>query len=338
MGDNMVNREKEVYGARDEGKDKELDKIKEKRLKKIWGSMFVLGLIFLVIFSDIILTRKNPLANSTLFRKNDYEKIRISHPEEKYEKVFYGNSVVISAFKEEDSRSGYINMGIDYGVISDLHKMIEKDMIQIASDLVIGVNYLVFLDSLDTNPNYLWHKKNYEPYFYFQRDKLHTLLTSSLDMILNESKLEFTRYTNFNRSIYKGLVSDEEMEKKIERYKATLWNKNIEEYQENFKDLQNIIDYCNEENIRLRLIIMPWNDYIEKPRNVILVEEKIKEILESNSIEYIDISQAYTKDYFHDLGHLNYEFGAEEFTKDIDKWLMGEGEWLVNRRGEYISD
>ena len=298
------------------------NKQNDKRLRNIWGSIFIFGLLCTIMLFDSILTKNDPVGKSTLFKKNDYEKIKLSNPNEIYDKVFYGNSVVISAFKEKESESGYINMGMDYATIKDLSKILKNDMIQIGTDLVIGVNYLTFLDTFDTNPTYPWHRKVYEPYLYFQRDKLHDFINSNLQMIIKERELELVRYNNFNRYVYHGILSDEEMDEKIEVYKSLYWNEGIESYQENLKELQEIINYCNERDIRIRVIYMPWNDYIAKPVNVVLVEDEVKQILHSNNIQYIDLAGIYSKECFHDLGHLNYEFGAVEFTKEIDKWLI----------------
>lgn len=299
-------------------------KERQEKFNKIWSSIFIIGLGIAIIIIDILLTTVNPVGKSTLFNKNDFEKIKLTHPEEVYGKVFYGNSVVISAFIEEKSQSGYINMGMDYGTIEDLSKILDKDMVRIGTDLVVGVNYLTFLDTFDTNPTYPWHRKIYEPYLYFQRDRLHPFIVDGIKNILNGENLVTKRYTNLNRYVYYGVLSDEELDKKIERYEELYWNKSIEYYEENFKALQRVIDYCKEKDIALRFIWFPWNDYIEKPRNVVAVEEKAKEIMEYNNIEYIDLSDAYTREYFHDLGHLNYQFGAVEFTKEIDKWLIQE--------------
>ncbi len=296
----------------------------EKKSKKIWEGIFIFGLIAAVIIFDIFLASIDPVGKSDLFRKNDFEKIKLTHPEEIYEKVFYGNSVVISGFIEEESRSGYMNMGMDYGTIEDLSKILEKNMISIGTDLVVGVNYLVFLDTLDTNPTYPWHRKIYEPYLYFQRDRLHAFIMDGIDNILRGEKFVTGRHTDLNRYVYYGVLSDEELDKKIEGYKEFYWNIGIEHYEKNYKALQRLINYCREKDIELRFVWFPWNDYIAKPENVVAVEKKAKEIMEYNNIEYIDLADAFGREYFHDLGHLNYELGAVEFTKEIDKWLNRE--------------
>lgn len=300
------------------------NKQKEKKHKNIRASIFFIVLVTVIIFSDLFLTTNNPVGRSTLFNKNDFEKIKLAHPEQVYNKALYGNSVVISAFIEEESQSGYVNMGMDYATIEDLSKILDKNMVQVDTDLVLGVNYLSFLDTFDTNPTYPWHRKVYEPYLYFQRDRLHDFITSGVGRVLKGEKFVTTRYTNLNRYVYHGILPTEELDKKIEQYEKLYWNKGIEYYEKNFIALQNVIDYCKEKDIELRCIFLPWNDYISKPVNVVAVEDRAKEILRNNGIEFIDFEGAYTGEYFHDLGHLNYEYGAVEFTKEIDKWLIRE--------------
>lgn len=300
------------------------NKQKDKKFKNIFSFIFIVGLIASIILLDRYLMAKDFVSKSTIFMKNDFEKIRLSHPEKVYNKVFYGNSVVISAFRENDSNSGYINMGMDYATVSDLYKILDKKMIEIGSELVIGINYLSFLDTFDTNPTYPWHKKDYEPYLYFQRDRIYKVLTTGIENILKGEKFITQRYTDLNRYLYYEVLPDEELDKKIENYKKLYWNKGLEYYEQNFKDFQKIIDYCKEKNIRLRVVILPWNSYIEKPENVVAVETKAKEILDKNNIEYINYEGKFLREHFYDLGHLNWGVGAVEFTKEIDIWLNQE--------------
>ena len=70
-------------------------------------------------------------------------------------------------------------------------------------------------------------------------------------------------------------------------------------------------------------MILPWNDVIEKPSSTVLAESGALEILNAHSIEVLDLSYSMPREYFHDLGHLNYEYGAVKFTEEIDSWLKG---------------
>ena len=117
-----------------------------KKSGKIFFSLVVLAAL---IFADRYFAHTNFISRSNIFVKNDFEITQQDHPEKVWDKVFFGNSVVISAFMEEESSSGYINLGLDYGVVTDLWEMIDKGYINIGSELVIGLNYLTLYDKLD---------------------------------------------------------------------------------------------------------------------------------------------------------------------------------------------
>ncbi len=137
------------------------------------GGAFLLAFCLLCFGLDAYWTRTGTIENSDLFTHNDFEKTILAHGGQRvYDRVFYGNSVVISAYMEEESASGYANFGIDYGVMTDLLGMLRRGDITVTEDLVLGLNYFVFLDTMDTNPTYPWHRGWGEPYLYSPRDRL----------------------------------------------------------------------------------------------------------------------------------------------------------------------
>ena len=71
---------------------------------------------------------------------DDFEITRRDHPEKVWDRVFFGNSAVISAYREDVSQSGYVNLGLDYGVVTDLWDMLRRGHIDIGSELVVGLN------------------------------------------------------------------------------------------------------------------------------------------------------------------------------------------------------
>ena len=143
-------------------------------MKKI---VTIIAIVLAIAVGDLALTYNNFIVNSDYFVKNDFEITQYKHPEKVWDKVFFGNSVVISAYMEDESSKGYVNLGLDYGVVTDLWEMIEKKHINIGSELVIGLNYLTLYDEFETNPTYIWHKKLYEPYAYFERDRFYPMIT-----------------------------------------------------------------------------------------------------------------------------------------------------------------
>ena len=151
-------------------------------MKKI---VTIIAIVLAIAVGDLALTYNNFIVNSDYFVKNDFEITQYKHPEKVWDKVFFGNSVVISAYMEDKSSKGYVNLGLDYGVVTDLWEMIEKKHINIGSELVIGLNYLTLYDEFETNPTYIWHKKLYEPYAYFERDRFYPMITDGFDKLLN---------------------------------------------------------------------------------------------------------------------------------------------------------
>lgn len=282
--------------------------------------LFALGLAA-VFAADTWLSHNNFIVNSNIFVQNDFEITQRLHPEKTWDKVFFGNSVVISSFMEDKSSSGYINCGLDYGVMTDLYEMLEKKYINIGSELVIGLNYLTFYDDFDTNPTYIWHKKWYQPYAYFERDRFQPLITDYFTRIINGDFSGPMTYLPQQKATYHGKVADRALSGKFEEYQDEFFSKPIDKYSENLEALQKVIKYCDKHDIRLRAVWMPWNPMFEKPQLVEEVRSAADEIFSQNNIEVLDLEDSFGEECFYDTGHLNYDAGSARFTEEIDKWL-----------------
>ena len=290
-------------------------------MKRIVKIITALILAVALLFGDWWLAHNNFIVDSNIFVKNDFEITQHDHPEKVWDKVFFGNSVVISAYMEEESKSGYINCGLDYGVVTDLWEMIDEGYVNIGSELVIGLNYLTLYDDFDTNPTYIWHKKWYQSYAYFERDRFYPLITGSFERLINGESVPPMTYTYQDKAVYHGKIEDKALREKFKEYENEFFNKSIDDYSENFEALTKIIGYCNENNIRLRVVHMPWNPDFEKPELVRNVRTKTDEILTRYGIEVLDLEDSFGAEYFYDTGHLNYDVGSPVFTQTIDKWL-----------------
>ena len=286
------------------------------------GLLFLVLLLLLFVLCDVVLTVTAPVAGSELFYKNDYEKTLAAHGgKTEYDRVFYGNSVVISAFIEEESRSGFVNFGLDYGKLCDLVQMLEKGMLKVDDELVIGMNYFVLMDTLDTNPSYPWHRNPLEPYAYFERDRIHTLVKTSFEDLLNDGGLSPEHYTDFCKTVYYGMMDEAQLQEKVATHSELFWNLGMENYRENLAAIAPLCDYCEKNGVRLRVLWMPWSDYVPIPENPKRVRALADEAFAERGIEIYDMEGAMPRDCFHDLAHLNYEHGAHVFTEEIDKWL-----------------
>lgn len=271
--------------------------------------------------TDYYLTHNNFITDSNIFVKNDFEITQHNHPEKVWDKVFFGNSVVISAYLEDKSSSEYINCGLDYGVVTDLWEMIDEGYITLGSELVIGLNYLTLYDEFETNPTYIWHKKWYQPYTYFERDRFYPLITGCFKRLLNGENIPPMTYTYQNKAVYHGRVSEAALASKFEEYQEEFFNKPIDDYSKNLAALKKTVDYCIKNDIHMRVVWMPWNPLFEKPQLVQDVKTAANSILTECNIEVLDWEDQFGEEYFYDTGHLNYDVGSEKFTKLIDEWL-----------------
>lgn len=290
-------------------------------MKKIGKIIITLIIAATLLICDSWLAHSRLIVDSNIFVKNDFEITQHDHPEEVWDKVFFGNSVVISAFMEEESTSDYINLGLDYGVVTDLWEMIDEGYINIGSELVIGLNYLTLYDDFDTNPTYIWHKEWYHSYAYFERDRFYPLITGCFERLINGESVPPMTYTYQDKAVYHGKVEDNALKEKFKEYEEEFFNKTLDNYQENFKALEKVIEYCKDNNIRVRVVHMPWNPDFEKPQLVLDVHAETDKILADYGVEVLNLEDSLTTEYFYDTGHLNYDVGSPVFTKMIDQWL-----------------
>lgn len=290
-------------------------------MKKTLKVFFAIMLLAALIVSDGYIARDNFISRSNIFVKNDFEITQANHPEKVWDKVFFGNSVVISAFMEDESNSGYINCGLDYGVVTDLWEMIDEGYINIGSELVIGLNYLTLYDDFETNPTYIWHKDWYEPYVYFERDRFYPLITGCFERLINGESVPPMTYSYQNKAVYHGRVSDKALKSKLKEYETAFFNKPVDDYSENLEALENVIIYCKENNIRVRGVHMPWNPTFKKPNIVKQMHSAADAVFSKYGIEVLDLEDEFEKEYFYDTGHLNYDVGSPKFTEYIDNWL-----------------
>ncbi len=291
--------------------------------KGIWRVRAVFFILLAAFFGDLLLAAWAPVERSSLFSKNDYEKIIMENGGSvSFDKIIYGNSVLISSYIEEESTSGYANLGIDYGTLTDLDAMLRKGYLSVQEDIVLMLNYFVLLDTMETNPTYPWHRGLLEPYCYFQRDRISAFAQRALETFISTRSLDgLIRYTDTSRTVYHGVMTDEELDERIAVHRQLYWGQDLSCYQENLDALERIAVFCEEQGIRLRVIFAPWNSYIDMPENPKAAMEAAREICTQRAVEVLDMTDAVPRKYFHDLGHLNYECGARYFTGVIDEWL-----------------
>lgn len=287
-----------------------------KFLKKTWW-MAALLVVFILLDLLVAAVFQPHLIYSGRYVLNDFLLTQRDHPEKVWDKVFFGNSVVISGYREDVTESGYINLGLDYGVVRDLWEMIREGHIEIGSELVVGINYLTLYDDFDTHPTYPWHQDFYEPYSYFQRDKLRLFLENSVKELLGKEPEDHSARQKIH---YFGSMSSEELAEKLAN--SQYEHLPIEDFQENMRCLEKVIDWCRKHEIRIRCVWMPVNPEVEITEENRAVYAQLKNICESKGVELLDLERALEAECFYDSGHLNYEYGAYRFMEVIDPWLL----------------
>lgn len=257
------------------------------------------------------------------FNLSDFEIVQRDHPEKTWDKVFFGNSVVISGFREEESSSGYINLGVDYGVVTDLWDMLRKGHVHVGSDIVIGLSALALYDDFDTNPYYPWHRTWYQPYCYFARDRLKQLLEETFGQVtgLSGAPLSYD-YLGQQRPVYYGAMSEEEVlsHRASADYRPYL-TLDETDYRENLQALEHIYHYCETHDIRLRLVWLPANPIVARDDATACAYELSKQFAGQHGVAFYDMTDMLDTECFYDGGHLNYEYGSHVFTEVIDPWL-----------------
>ncbi len=283
---------------------------------------FIIILFAVWIISDIILTSVDPLKFSPHFVRNDYDITELEHKEKVWDKVLFGSSVVTASYIEKESKSGYYNVGVDYGTVSDIYNMMRKNEIKIGTDLVIGLNDISFLDSLDTNHTYIWHKKWYQHYIFFERDKIYPLFEVGIINLINKRPLiNEPAYGNSKKTVYTGQLSEEDLEKSNKGMIEKFGGCTLEDCKQNYSDLEKLIKLCERKNIRLRAIWMPWNPKVPIYGFAQETMNEANRIFSENGIEVYDMTNMLESEYFYDIGHMNYENGAIHFTKLVDDFL-----------------
>ena len=277
--------------------------------------------VFLALDALALTVLKPFFLRSGRFWLDDFELTQRAHPEEVWDKVFYGSSDVYAGYREEESGSGYVNLGMDNATIRDLWELIDGGFIRIGSELVIGVDELTFYDDFPTNPYYIWHRKPYEPYVYFARARIQQLLRETAEQVLGISRPGYN-FIGQTKTLYRGAMSKEELEEKMASpsYRPYLYLIS-EDFDENFAALEKVADWCGANGVRLRMIFMPSNPIVTRPVSVVNAFRRLDAFCAGHGVELRDMRDDFGDECFYDGSHLNWEYGSHQFTKEIESWL-----------------
>ncbi len=291
-------------------------------MRYIKRNLFVLVFLALFVVSEILLTHSSIIADSGLFWMNDFEITQKAHPEKEWDKVVFGTSELISGFSEELSTSGYINLGMDYGLITDLEELLKEGHIHVTGDLVLALGWGALYDGIGTNETYIWHKDWYEPYFYFERDRFGTLISEGFDRVLRGESFIANHFDN-KKVTYSGRMTPEELGARMERLETLFWSNGIEAYSDNIAALGRVFDYCEKHDIRVRVMWLPITPAVEPNEVDLAIRDLTRSVCEERGVEFADWTWALDAECFYDTGHMNTETGMPRFTEVFDEWLKG---------------
>ena len=182
---------------------------------------------------------------------------------------------------------------------------------------MVGLNLFTLYDDFATNPAYIWHRGQLEPYVYFHRDKLLRIAADT------QKLLEGKKVSGFGKALYYGQMTDEEIAEKVATYEENYFCLPIADFQENIEALDKIADWCDDHGVRMRILWMPFNPDVERPELMLDLMQTVNEWCALRSITVGDYTDQMERSCFHDVGHLNDEIGAVRFTEVIDSWLLG---------------
>lgn len=283
---------------------------------------FIAAVLVLFIVLDLLFAASGWVQDSGYFWMNDFEIIRRDHPEEVWDRVIFGSSELVSGYREDLTDADYVNLGMDYGTIIDLVDILEGEHIKIGSELVLALNWCALCDTLDTNPTYEWLRGWYEPYFWFQRDRLSEFVTDNWKAVLQDGEFRGRTYLTQSKAFYYGMMSPEELTARMGTLHELFWAQGVDGYEKNLAALDELFSYCEANDIRVRALWLPENQAVTEDATNVEVRILARERCEAAGIEFYDMTTALSNDCFYDTGHINYEYGAVIFTEVLDKWLL----------------
>ncbi|MDF2667833.1 MAG: hypothetical protein K0R67_139 [Paenibacillus sp.] len=320
--------------ASNKSKNKSPDGGSSFRSFSLWGILrknsFILLLLAAFVLCDVLLSMWDPMSSSRRFYKNDFTKTLYHHEWDRSGSVFYGNSAVTGAYREEQAtKVPLVEMGLSYGKLTDLKQILRKQLYEVEGQLVVGIDAHTMLDQLTTDPTYSWFKHWYQPYVYFYRDYFKD---SGKELAVNAwrgvkyGELDLTTYEPrwIDKQLYYGPSKPELLKADWERYEKLFNWMTLDDMQDNLAALDWVIAYSKKHQLPLKLVLMPLNPdpAYPHPGYWAPLKEHVLRAAQAAEIPLLDVSNRYSADKFHDLVHLNMELGAPEFTREVDAWLQ----------------
>lgn len=253
---------------------------------------FIAAVLIIVLLADLALSASGFVQRSGFFWLNDFEITRRDHPEEVWDRVIFGSSELVSAYREDLTTANYVNLGMDYGTVRDLVEMLEGGHIKVGSELVMALGWGAMYDDMDTNPTYEWHRKWYEPYFYFQRDRLSEFVTDNLKALLGQGEIRRRIWTGQQKAFYYGNMTQEELDERREKLHGLYFEGDAGLYADNLAAMDEVFAFCEAEGVRVRALWLPENPAVEPEPLDLELRELCREKCEAAGVEFYDMTDA----------------------------------------------
>lgn len=281
---------------------------------------FLLTLAALFVLCDVLFGRSTWIRDSGFFMLNDFEITQRAHPEETWDRVVYGSSELTSCYREDLSKTHYVNLGMDYATIVDLNEMLRRGTIHVGSELVIACNWGLLNDGLDTNPTYPWLRGRFEPNFYFQRDRLGPFIQDTWKYLLHDGEPRDRVWLSQQKELYHGNMTADELRDRVKSLNERFFADGIDGFSDNLAALPEVFAWCREHDVAVRVLWLPENPAAPLGAVNDQLRAAVADCCADNGIDFTDMTDALPTDCFYDTGHIDYEHGAVEFTEVFDAW------------------
>lgn len=291
-----------------------------KFVKVMKAGGFLLAVALLFVLCDVLFGRSTWIRDSGFFPLNDFEITQRAHPEKTWDRVVYGSSELTSCYREDLSKTHYVNLGMDYATIVDLDKMLRRGCIHIGEELVIACNWGLLCDTLDTNPTYPWLRGALEPHFYFQRDRLGPFIQDTWKYLLHDGEPRERVWLEQQKELYHGNMSQQELSERVVSLNERFFADGLNGFMDNLAALPHVFEWCRSHDIAVRVLWLPENPAAPLGDTNDALRAAVAELCAADDVDYTDLTDALGADCFYDTGHIDYEHGAVVFTEVFDEW------------------
>ena len=148
------------------------------------------------------------------------------------------------------------------------------------------------------------------------------ILADTFNALIRGGEFRTKQWLTQTKAYYYGQMSQAELEERVVKLHDLYLTGGLADFQENLAALNEVFAFCEENGIRVRALWLPENPAVELDSVDVEVREAAREVCESAGVEFYDMTDALGAECFHDTGHMEYTYGAVQFTEVLDEWLL----------------